>query len=73
MNKIWRMIVMMVFVFALCAGAVSAQDLVVYPAQGQSPEPSEEVAHGLGRLGDLASRGPAVDFRRRPAPEPGEA
>ena len=42
MNKIWRMFVMMVFIFAPCAGAVSAQDLVVYPAQGQSNEQLEK-------------------------------
>ena len=42
MNQIWRMIVMIVFISVLYAGAVGAQDFVVYPAQGQSDEQMEK-------------------------------
>jgi predicted lipid-binding transport protein (Tim44 family) len=42
MNKIWRVIGIMGFISTLYAGAVSAQDFVVYPAQGQSDEQMEK-------------------------------
>jgi hypothetical protein len=42
MNPIWRMMTILLLITALPAGAASAQDLVVYPAKGQSNEQMEK-------------------------------
>jgi hypothetical protein len=42
MNPIWRMITIVFFITALTVGAALAQDLVVYPAKGQSNEQTEK-------------------------------
>ena len=42
MNPIWRMMTIVFFITALSAAAALAQDLVVYPAKGQSNEQTEK-------------------------------
>jgi len=42
MNPIWRMMTIVFLITALAAGSALAQDLVVYPAKGQSNEQTEK-------------------------------